>query len=146
MNIRNAGRAIIIEANHLLLVKNEDHQGIFYVFPGGGQNHGETLEETVRRECLEETGVVVQVGNLRYIREYIGKNHEFSALHEHVHQVEFFFCCELVNQKQAIQEDDHQVGVEWLPISGLEKVRVYPQVLRKYILDNHSPVYLGGIN
>ncbi|MDM5209164.1 NUDIX domain-containing protein [Cytobacillus kochii] len=146
MEIRNASRAIMIEDERLLLVKCMDELGIFYVFPGGGQNHGETLEETVKRECLEETGAIIKVGNLRYIREYIGGNHEFSSQHKNVHQVEFFFTCHLVDQNDAILADDHQVGIEWIPIKSLEALRIYPQELTKYLLDDHSPVYLGDVN
>lgn len=33
----------------------------FFVFPGGGVEDGESLEEAVVRECLEELGVTVKV-------------------------------------------------------------------------------------
>ncbi len=77
--IRNSAKAIIIHQGKLLLTKNKDNDGFFYLFPGGGQEHGEVLKETLKRECIEELGVQVEVQDLVYVREYIGKNHEFAA-------------------------------------------------------------------
>ncbi|MBM3861911.1 MAG: NUDIX domain-containing protein, partial [Verrucomicrobia bacterium] len=68
--IRNSAKAIIIRDGCVLLVRVNDEGGEWYVLPGGGQRHGESLHETVRRECLEEIGVEVEVGELRLVREY----------------------------------------------------------------------------
>ena len=72
-----------------------DRSGIFYLLPGGGQNHGETLKEGLQRECLEEIGTEVEIGELLYVREYIGKNHQFRNAHRAFHQVENVFRCTL---------------------------------------------------
>nr|WP_317851925.1 NUDIX domain-containing protein [Planococcus sp. 4-30] len=56
MFIRNSAKAVILKDSKVLLTKNVDDEGFFYLFPGGGQDHGETLPETVKRECLEEIG------------------------------------------------------------------------------------------
>lgn len=115
--IRNAPRAIILKEGHLLCTKNEDPLGIFYLLPGGGQRKGETLYETLKRECLEEVGARVKVGSLLYIREYIGENHEFAEYDVDVHQVEFFFACTLLPGSTIScgrKADSFQLGVEWL--------------------------------
>ena len=46
MTIRISVKAIILSDNKLLLTKNEDEQGYFYLYPGGGQEHGETMHDT----------------------------------------------------------------------------------------------------
>lgn len=79
MNIRNSVKAIIIKDNKILTMKGKDDDGFYYLLPGGGQNHGETMVEALKRECLEEIGCNVEVLHLQIIREYIGKNHEFSC-------------------------------------------------------------------
>ena len=52
--IRNSAKAVIIQNEKILLTKNKDDFGFFYLFPGGGQDHGEELKDAVKRECLEE--------------------------------------------------------------------------------------------
>ena len=36
--------------------------------------------QALQRECREEINCQVEVGDILYIREYIGRNHEFSAV------------------------------------------------------------------
>ena len=76
LQIRNSAKAIIVRDGCVLLIRIADQGGDWFVLPGGGQNHEESLRETVRRECLEEIGVPVRVGELRLVREFIGKNHD----------------------------------------------------------------------
>lgn len=75
--IRNSAKAVIIQDNKVLLTKNQDRDGYFYLFPGGGQEHGEELSEALRRECIEEIGCAVIVDHLLHVREYIGKTINF---------------------------------------------------------------------
>jgi 8-oxo-dGTP diphosphatase len=50
--------------NKILLTKNQDDEGYFYLFPGGGQEHGETIHNALLRECMEEVGEEVEIGEL----------------------------------------------------------------------------------
>ena len=90
-SIRNSAKALIIHDGRLLCTRNEDARGIFYLLPGGGQEPGETIPEALQRECREEIGTVVEVGPLTFVRDYIGKNHEFAAHDADVHQIEYMF-------------------------------------------------------
>jgi 8-oxo-dGTP pyrophosphatase MutT (NUDIX family) len=149
--IRNSAKAIIIKNGCLLTVKNYDLEGDWYLLPGGGQNPGETLEEALRRECIEEIGTEVRVGRLRYIREYIGKNHEFSEHDGDSHQVEFMFECgfdEGQSPKMGSDPDVYQTGIAWLPINEIHKYRMYPKQLRDLLLSEaeNDDTYLGDVN
>ncbi|WEG19239.1 NUDIX domain-containing protein (plasmid) [Alkalihalophilus pseudofirmus] len=156
MNIRNSAKAIIVNSDRdkVLLTKNKDEEGFFYLCPGGGQEHGETLLEALKRECIEEVGFHIQIGELLHIREYIGKNHEYSTFDYDVHQVENYFVCELkenkINQIEPINPDSHQVGIEWVLVNDLLEYRLYPKEIRKYIVKHFNkekaPVYLGDVN
>ncbi len=146
--IRNSIKAIIIRDGHVLLIKNIDQDGFWYTFPGGGQNSGEDMLATLRRECFEETGILISVGPLRLVREYIGKNHEFPESDGDVHQVELYFECGLASgsePKNGEMKDANQVGVEWVPLERLSSVRVYPKLFQNGLGDFNT-IYLGDVN
>lgn len=150
--IRTAARALIIHEAKLLAIKMRDQSGIFYILPGGGQQHGETLHQSLSRECLEEIGTEVKIGELLYVREYIGRNHEFRSSHKAFHQVENVFCCHLTNPQDVgsgSEYDKKQIGVEWLPLASIQEQRILPKVLKDYLTDEGLaaiPQYLGDVN
>ena len=154
MKIRNSAKAVIIQDNKLLVIKKEDTDGYYFILPGGGQEHDENLHQTLKRECIEEIGVEIVIKDLIFIREYIGKNHEYSSSDFQVHKTEFMFSCSLREGKKNITNgeapDDGQIGVDWLSLSKLLQHRLYPQKMRKYLIDyckgEKSPTYLGDIN
>ena len=151
-HIRTAARALIILDQKVLAIKMRDRTGIFYILPGGGQTHGETLRECLERECLEEIGTKVDVGELLYVREYIGKNHEFHKSHSAFHQVENVFRCSLKDPNgvgPGTEYDKKQIGVEWIPIEDLPGRRFLPEVIKPFFKDGNfdsGTNYLGDVN
>lgn len=151
--IRNSAKAIIVEDDKILLTRNKNKTGSFYLLPGGGQRHGESLSEALVRECLEEIGVRVSVGDLFLVRDYISKNHEFASEDGGVHQVEFMFRCRVVEGNVHVGEipDDWQTGVEWVPVSKLDDVVLYPAAIVESLQriargENPKSCYLGDVN
>jgi len=148
VRLRNAARAIILHNNRILLTRNCGVKGDWFLFPGGGQLPAEELEATVRRECLEETGLVVRVGALRFVREYIGAHHDFAEKDGHIHQIEFYFECEPMpgeDLREASNIDNNQVGIEWVRIDDLPRINLFPKALRHRI-GKPGPIYLGDCN
>lgn len=148
---RLAARAVIQRAGFLLVIRLSDRRGEFFLLPGGGQEHGETLEETVRRECREELGTDIEVLRFALLREYIGSHHGFATLHRSFHQVEALFECRLLGDPIDGGEggDRRQVGWAWLPLSELEKIPFYPKVILPFFREGgFSPdrPYLGDCN
>jgi 8-oxo-dGTP pyrophosphatase MutT (NUDIX family) len=151
-HIRTAARALILIDEQLLTIKMRDRSGIFYILPGGGQRHGETLHQGLKRECLEEIGTEIEIGPLLYVREYIGKNHEFCKAHHAFHQVENVFLCTLPNPENigpGSEHDKKQIGVEWLPLADLPDRRFLPEAIKPFFkngaFDPGTP-YLGDLN
>lgn len=151
--VRTAARALLINEGKLLAVKMRDRGETFYVLPGGGQQSGETLPQTLLRECAEEVGLQVEVGPLVYVREYIGRNHDFAYKHRKFHQVEHVFRCYCQNPHEpncGHETDRLQVGVAWLDLSRIEEINFYPKVLKPYLKKGDSirvePLYLGDCN
>jgi len=150
---RNSCKAIIINDGKLLTVKKIDGELVYYVLPGGGQIYGETFVETVSRECFEELGIKPKIiGDILFIREYIGKNHDFPMNHKDVHQIEYMFVCEIDKEKitKGNDEDIGQIGREWIPLNKLLISNFYPKKLINelilYSKNINTKVYLGDIN
>lgn len=150
--IRTAARALIIHQRKLLTIKMRDKTGVFYILPGGGQRHGETLREGLKRECLEEIGTQVEIGELLYVREYVGKNHEFRKAHHAFHQVENVFRCRLPDPASigpGSEHDKKQIGVEWIPLHELQNRRFLPEIIKSFFTsEGFQPDtnYLGDVN
>jgi 8-oxo-dGTP diphosphatase len=59
---RVAVSALLFDEHRVLLARRRDID--WWNLPGGGMELGETVEQTVKREVLEETGLEVEVGQL----------------------------------------------------------------------------------
>ncbi|HEX2033966.1 MAG TPA: NUDIX domain-containing protein [Chloroflexota bacterium] len=153
-SVRVAAKAVIIQDGKLLVTENVDDDGHWYILPGGGQEHGETLPQALRRECREELGVEVDVGELLYVRDYIGRHHEYAATDGEEHALELMFACTVRPGQvpgNGTNPDQRQVGVAWLPVAELDGYRLYPKVLRALIAElaragRPEDVYLGDVN
>ncbi len=99
----NGAFALIRDAQGRLLTVTNDYEGRHkYGIPGGGQNRGETLKETVVRETEEETGLVVEV------ERYLGLIERIEPawnLHLLCHQFE----CVVVGGELAVRENEEHV-------------------------------------
>ena len=101
---------------------------------------------------MEEIGASVRVGTMRYVREYIGKNHEFAATDGDAHQIEFMFECAIDDDYEPAngpRVDLYQTGVEWLPVRELARYQFYPRALAQLLQEPSEDalaVYLGDVN
>lgn len=152
---RNSVKAVIIREGQVLLTVNQDPWGEFLLLPGGGQEFGESMVEALQRECREELGCEIVVGDLIGARDYIGSHHEFAEYDSHIHQVEIMFQCAIApgcKPRFGDLADDEgdwmQTGVEWVPLADLPNRRIYPQALREWLptLPDPTKRYLGDVN
>ena len=62
----NVAAGLVFEQGRLLITQRHEasHLGGLWEFPGGKVEPGETFEECLRRELLEELGIDVNVGKL----------------------------------------------------------------------------------
>ena len=76
MKPRHTARAIVPHDSQLLLMERWRGDKHYFSIPGGGIEPGETPEQTVVREVLEETGCQVQVTRQVYlVRLHDGTEH-----------------------------------------------------------------------
>lgn len=148
--VRNSVKALIWNKGRLLAVRIAPEGRPFYVLPGGGQLLAETFCQTLRRECLEELGAQIEIGELTLIREYIGRNHEFAREHYDYHQAEFMFTCKLLTSLDSIRVPNpdaaYQLGCFWVSPDDPE---LFPHVLSKCFDSQGNricPLYIGDVN
>ncbi len=140
--IRNSAKALIIRDGKMLAIKSSDGQEEWYLLPGGGQEVEELLPDAVCREVAEEMGIRVAAKELVFVIEGVHG--------EPFHRVDLVFLCEYIGEIEnaTLQSDYNQVGFEWLDISTLNRVPLYPSKLRRQIMNLYEEksyqVYLGN--
>lgn len=151
--IRVANKAVIVRDDALLVTVNEDDGGydVWYALPGGGQEWGEDAVTALRRECCEEIGCDVEVGELLGVRDYVAQNHQFAHLDSDFHQQENFFACTLAegqDPRMTSTGDTYQTGFRWIPLRELPRSPLFPEVLRTRLLEDPAARrrYLGDVN
>ena len=160
MGIRNAAKAIIVDNGKMLVNKNQNTLGdmcyglpngaVYYDLPGGGQNQYETLEEAVKRECLEESGYTIIVDRLAAIYKEISMNGKFRAEYEeYAHKVHFVFLCHLADEpmRPLAEKDLDMLESVWVNIDDVGKLPLYPLIINARlmsIVESDSILYLGS--
>jgi ADP-ribose pyrophosphatase YjhB (NUDIX family) len=149
--IRNAARALIRQDDHILLLRKDGYErGERFALPGGGQDLGETLEQALNRECMEEIGTRVGIRDLVYVADYFKPRDTCPGSTRHL--VEFLFACTVPDDYAPVNghhPDKHQVEVVWARLDELGNMPLYPRSLAPYLAESRESagtVYLGTID
>lgn len=77
--MRDRSSVVIVENKRVVLIQRIRDGSVYYVFPGGGIENGETPEEGAKREALEELGVEVKVNECISEVEFNGTQYFFLS-------------------------------------------------------------------
>ncbi len=78
--IRTAVRGIMIEKPFLYMIRSDKY--LEYKFPGGGMEEGESKIDTLKREVLEESGIIISddIKPYGYVNERRKSTHEKNTI------------------------------------------------------------------
>ena len=112
--------AIIFRRDRVLLVeRGKPPLKGYWSLPGGAVETGERLEEGVRREVLEETGLVVKPVRLFTIFERIMRDEQGEAEY---HYVLVDYLCRVISGSLEAASDVSRA--EWVPQTGLSRYKI----------------------
>ncbi len=97
--LRMAPRAVLFDGDKIALLYVGKYN--YYKLPGGGKKSNESLEDALKRECLEECGCNIEI--IREIGQIIEYKDRISQKHE-----TFCFLAKVVGKKgeQSLEEDE----------------------------------------
>lgn len=123
--------AIIIEGDCVLMASNE--LASYYYSVGGGVHLHETAEDAVKREVLEETGLIYEIDHLAFIHENFFKD-DTVALGVPCHEIAFYYLMKSRGTKN-LNSNSYTKGVKenmnWLPIENLSQYKIFPTFFRE---------------
>ncbi len=148
--VRNAVRALIVRDGKILLLRKDGYpKGERYALPGGAQDSGETLEQALNRECMEEIGTEVRINGLLHVADWF--KHRDTEPPSTRQLVEFLFDCEVpadYRPRNGHHPDKHQVEVQWRELRELPGIRLLPQSLAEHLAEHprgNGKIYLGNL-
>lgn len=112
--------AVVFNAGKVLLVKrsNPPAKGLWAI-PGGKVKEGETLQQALKREILEETHLHVEPGEIATVFDVIEKDASDNVT---VHYVIIDFICRLKSGQLRAGDDAQEAG--WFTEEEIKKVPV----------------------
>lgn len=135
---------IVLKEGKVLLVKSKYQDEEFYLFPGGGLEFGETIEEAAVRETFEETGVKVKIKDLFHVNEYI------YAKDWNKRSLSMFFIAKVIEILKPSTTDGGKIKqVEWIKLSDLNNYNIKPKIIVDMIkseIDLNNPKKLYSID
>ncbi len=113
LTVRHSSRAIIISDGRIAMIHSLENN--YYKLPGGGIELGESKENALIRETLEETGLHIipdTIEELGYIHR-ICKSSKYED--ECFIQNNYYYFCEVTNEVSPTKYDEGELSERFIP-------------------------------
>ncbi len=101
MNIKIKTRGLIINDNKILVAMHKDSKNI--ALPGGHLEEGEGILDCLKREMVEELGVVPEVGNILYINSFTNGENQYFEFIFHIKNSKDYLDIEKLKRTHAFE-------------------------------------------
>jgi len=135
--------AVIVEKEHLLLVRHQKQGRTYWLLPGGGAEFGESLESALMRELKEETNLDIKVGHLIIVNDSIPPD-------RHRHVVNMCFTAQIAGGEMKLGNEKRLIEARFVPLKRLPELTFYPDIRHVLLpsirngFPNHA-AYLGNL-
>ena len=104
---------------------------------------GESAEDAVRREVLEETGVEYEVDRLAVIHENFFNENQGSLKGMDCHEISLYYLMKPRGTK-TLNSNSYTLGVRenmhWIPIDELDRYKAFPTFMKDFLRSEHSGI------
>lgn len=120
--VKNAIAIIVDKDNKILLLKRADEEGTWmpnkWALVGGGVEKGETNQQAVEREIMEETGLE--------IKKFVNS---FSLQRNSANSIEHIFVCRFTGDPTEINLNQENTRYGWFDIEEMKFLDTVPHLL-----------------
>ena len=123
---------IIINKDRILLIHRFKKGKEYYVFPGGGIEDNETIEQAAIREAKEETNLDVSLD--RKLWEY--ENKKGRGLEHYFLVTKFTGKLQLGGPEKKRMNEKNQYFIEWKELKEISNLpNLYPEKAKQKVID-----------
>lgn len=124
-------RCLIIQNENIILCYNK--AGGYYFFPGGGLETGETIDECITRELIEEMGVsnkeIKIYDDIIFTYENSFKDSENNNFYE-------INILKKVNVNHSnIQSQEELIDFKYFKIEDIKNITLYPIAIKNWVIE-----------
>lgn len=139
--LRQRASAVILEDGKILLIKRVKPEREYYVFPGGGVDEGESIEDAVRREVKEELRLEVKKCHFLFSIQNLSVP-SFITMHtgnrnEHYFLIgEYAGILEIGGPEKERMTEQNQYHIAWLSMREFKRLsNIFPREGVKRLID-----------
>lgn len=131
---------IVVKGDDVLLMHRRNIKE-YFVFPGGGVEEGETIEQAVLRELKEETTLDVGIKKLLYRHVYDDGSEQYFFLCDYI-SGEPKLADDSVESKKMLGGNEYYRPV-WVKIAMMKGLLVYPLEIRDSVMNDAEQGFAG---
>ena len=106
----------------------------FWCLPGGGVDDGESIEDAIRREMIEELGAEPKIGRVLYVQQFAHKDTDY---------LEFFFLIENPQDYQKIDLSKTTHGEKEIAVIDFVDPKT-AHILPEFLSTEDLPVFIAS--